>query len=180
LFCNPASYEMNGAGKVVLDRQPGYLLSAQPCRPTSCGAVRIASPDPHAAPLIDAQSLTTEADCDAALRASRLLQRFAAAPSLRAVTSSAKAPDLTGLDDTGLMEAFRARASTVYHASCTCRMGHSAQDSVLDARLRVHGVPGLRVVDASAFPNVTSGNTNAPTMMLAMRAAELILEDASG
>jgi len=179
LFCNPASYEMSPAGRPVLDRAQGYLISAQPCRPTSRGEVRIASSDPDAAPLIEAHSLTTQADCDAALRASRLLQRFAAAPSLRAVTGAAKAPDLTGLDDAGLMEVFRARASTVYHASCTCRMGPSAQDSVLDARLRVHGVPGLRVVDASAFPNVTSGNTNAPTMMLAMRAAELILQDAS-
>jgi choline dehydrogenase len=178
LFCNPASYEMSSKGRPVLDREQGYLISAQPCRPTSRGAVRIASADPDAAPLIDAQSLTTRADRDAALQASRLLQRLATAPSLRAVTRAAKAPDLSQLDDAGLMEEFRARASTVYHASCTCRMGHSPRDSVLDARLRVHGVPGLRVVDASAFPNVTSGNTNAPTMMLAMRAAELILQDA--
>jgi choline dehydrogenase len=178
LFCNPVSYEMSPAGLPVLDHEQGYLISAQPCRPTSHGAVRIASPDPDDAPLIEANSLATDADCDAALRASRLLQRFAAAPSLRAVTRTAKAPDLTRLDDAGLMDVFRARASTVYHASCTCRMGHGPSDSVLDARLRVHGVPGLRVVDASAFPNVTSGNTNAPTMMLAMRAADLILQDA--
>lgn len=178
LFCNPASYEMSPAGRPVLDRAQGYLISAQPCRPTSRGAVRLASADPDAAPMIEANSLATEADRDAALRASRLLQRLAAAPSLRAVTRAAKAPDLTRLDDAGLMEVFRARASTVYHASCTCRMGHGPEDSVLDARLRVHGVPGLRVVDASAFPNVTSGNTNAPTMMLAMRAADLILQDA--
>ncbi|MEI4232099.1 GMC family oxidoreductase [Roseovarius sp. D22-M7] len=178
LFCNPASYEMSPAGRPVLDREQGYLISAQPCRPTSRGAVRIASPDPGDAPLIEANSLATEGDRDAALRASRLLQRLAMAPSLRAVTRAAKLPDLTCLDDDGLMAAFRARASTVYHASCTCRMGHGPEDSVLDARLQVHGVPGLRVVDASAFPNVTSGNTNAPTMMLAMRAADLILQDA--
>ncbi|MFO7759770.1 MAG: GMC family oxidoreductase N-terminal domain-containing protein [Roseovarius sp.] len=178
LFCNPASYEMSPEGRPKLDRAQGYLISAQPCRPTSRGAVRIASPNPDEAPLIEANSLTTVADRDAALQASQLLQTFAAAPSLRAVTTAAKSPDLTQLDNAGLMEVFRARASTVYHASCTCRMGRTAQDSVLDARLRVHGVPGLRVVDASAFPNVTSGNTNAPTMMLAMRAAELILQDA--
>lgn len=178
LFCNPASYEMLSSGPPALDRVPGYLISAQPCRPTSRGQVRLASPDPRAAPLIEANSLATEEDCATALRASRLLQRLARAPSLRAATTTAKTPDLLALDDAGLMEGFRTRASTVYHPSCTCRMGRGPQDSVLNARLQVHGVAGLRVVDASAFPNITSGNINAPTMMLAMRAADLILEDA--
>ena len=82
-------------------------------------------------------------------------------------------------DPDALMEDFRARASTVFHPTSTCRMGPGPRDSVLDSRLRVHGIAGLRVVDASAFPAVTSGNTNAPTMMLAVRAAEMILEDAA-
>lgn len=178
LFCNPASFEMTPAGRPVLDRQPGYLLSAQQCRPTSRGTVRIASSDPGDAPLIEPNSLATQEDRDAALRASRLLQRLASSPSLRARTAAAKAPDLTMMDDDGLMKNFRARASTVYHPSCTCRMGRNARDSVLDARLQVHGLPGLRVVDASAFPNITSGNINAPTLMLAMRAADMILQAA--
>jgi choline dehydrogenase len=72
---------------------------------------------------------------------------------------------------------FRKRAGTVFHASCTCAMGPDARASVVDARLRVHGVGGLRIVDASIFPNLTSGNTNAPTMMVAEKAADLILED---
>ena len=80
--------------------------------------------------------------------------------------------------DAALLDDFRNRASTVYHPSCTCRMGHGPHDSVLNARLQVHGVPGLRVVDASAFPNITSGNINAPTLMLAMRAADMVLQDA--
>ena len=108
-----------------------------------------------------------------------MLQSFAAADSLKAVTSQAKAPDLMMLDEEGLLADFRQRASTVFHPTCTCRMGHDVHSSVLDERLRVHGVAGVRVVDASAFPNITSGNTNAPTMMLAMRGADLILEDAS-
>jgi choline dehydrogenase len=95
------------------------------------------------------------------------------------VTTKAKAPDLMALDDDGLLGDFKQRASTVYHASCTCRMGADDRTAVLDERLRVYGVAGVRVVDASAFPNITSGNTNAPTLMLAMRAADLILEDAS-
>jgi choline dehydrogenase len=70
---------------------------------------------------------------------------------------------------------FRARASTVFHASCTCAMGPDPAHAVVDAQLRVHGLERLRVADASAFPAVTSGNTNAPTVMLAEKAADLIL-----
>ena len=178
LFCNPASYEIDGAGRVVPDRQPGYLLSAQPCRPTSRGHVRIASPSWRDAPMIQPNSLATVEDRDVAVRASKVIRTLARSPHLRAVTSEPKSPELDRLEDPALLDDFRSRASTVYHPSCTCRMGHGPQDSVLDARLRVHGVPGLRVVDASAFPNITSGNINAPTMMLAMRAAEMVLQDA--
>ena len=84
--------------------------------------------------------------------------------------------DESSADDEVLLD-FKERANSIYHASCTCRMGRTAQDSVTDARLRVHGIAGLRVIDASAFPNVTSGNTNAPVMMLAARGAEMILQD---
>jgi choline dehydrogenase len=178
LYFNPVSYGVNASGKVVPDRTAGYQISAQPCRPTSTGTIEIGSANPHDAPLISAQSLATPHDMDAALSAGRVLQRFGNAACLRAVTARAKAPDLLAMDDEALLADFRARASTVYHPTSTCRMGRTAQDSVLDARLRVHGVSGLRVADASSFPNITSGNTNAPVMMLAMRAADLILEDA--
>ncbi|MDE4142691.1 MULTISPECIES: GMC family oxidoreductase [Rhodobacterales] len=179
LFCNPASYEITPKGKVVMDRQQGYLLSAQPCRPTSRGRIRIRSADPRERPLIEANSLATPEDRGMAVRASRVLQRLAETPALRAVTSGCKTKGFADMEDEALLEAFRARASTVYHPTCTCRMGEGPQDSVVDGRLRVHGLAGLRVVDASAFPNITSGNTNAPTMMLAARAADLILQDSS-
>ncbi|WP_303436944.1 GMC family oxidoreductase [Salipiger sp. 1_MG-2023] len=178
LFCNPASYEVTPDGKVVLDRDPGYLLSAQPCRPTSRGSVRIRSADHREAPAIRPNSLATQADRDAAVRASRVLHALSQTDALRSVTSAAKLPSLETMDDAAMLDEFRNRASTVFHPSCTCRMGQDAQDSVIDARLRVHGVPGLRIADASAFPNITSGNTNAPTMMLALRAADIILQDA--
>jgi choline dehydrogenase len=178
LFCNPASYEIDRSGKVVSDRQPGYLLSAQPCRPTSRGHVRIASASWCDAPVIQPNSLATEDDRAAVVRASKVIRVLARSPQLQAVTAFAKSPEFDSMDDSALLNDFRNRASTVYHPSCTCRMGHGPQDSVLNARLQVHGVPGLRVVDASAFPNITSGNINAPTMMLAMRAAEMVLEDA--
>jgi choline dehydrogenase len=178
LYFNPVSYRVSATGITIVDRSAGYQISAQPCRPTSTGSIEITSLNTQDAPRIMPQSLTTKEDRAAAIRASKALQRFAKTASLQAVTTAAKSPDLMTLDDAALLEDFQNRASTVYHPTCTCRMGHTDQDSVLDERLRVHGVQGLRVADASAFPNITSGNTNAPTMMLAMRAADMIVEDA--
>ena len=80
------------------------------------------------------------------------------------------------MDDADLLALFRETAGTVFHPCGTCAMGDDPKRTVLDANLRVHGVSRLRVIDASAFPNITSGNTNAPTMMLALRAASLIAQ----
>jgi choline dehydrogenase len=84
-------------------------------------------------------------------------------------------PDLGSLGESELIADFRARAATVYHPVGTCRMGKNAADAVVDSSLRVHGVEHLRVVDASVFPAVTSANTNAPTLMVAQKAADLII-----
>lgn len=178
IYCNPASYTITPAGAARIDAAPGFLLSAQPSRPTSRGSVTIASGDPARAPIIQPNSLSTDADRMMAIRAGRALQALARTPTLRNLTANRRSPDIVGMDDDALLENFKNRATSVFHASCTCRMGRDARDSVLDGQLRVHGVRGLRVVDASAFPNVTSGNTNAPTLMLASRAADLILRNA--
>lgn len=112
-----------------------------------------------------------------AIAACRTVQKLAETPAMKAVTTDG--PNIAAMSDEDMLSDFRQRANSIYHASCTCRMGRSAKDSVTDARLRVHGVAGLRVIDASSFPNVTSGNTGAPVMMLAARGAEMILEDAT-
>jgi choline dehydrogenase len=108
-----------------------------------------------------------------------MIQHLARTPELSACTDPARRPAVMGMTgDAELLQSYRETAATDFHPTCSCRMGRDASDSVLDPRLRVHGIAGLRVADASAFPNVTSANTNAPVMMLAERAAELILEDA--
>lgn len=175
VYGNPMSYAIRPDGKADVDAKAGFLICAQPCRPTSRGDVAIKSADPKVAPVIRPNSLSTEADCAMAIKASRIAQKLAETPEMRSVVLDG--PDMSAMSDDDLLADFRARAGSVYHASCTCRMGHSENDSVLDARLRVRGVTGLRVIDASSFPNVTSGNTNAPVMMLAARGAELILQD---
>ncbi|MEM1074136.1 MAG: GMC family oxidoreductase N-terminal domain-containing protein [Pseudomonadota bacterium] len=176
VYCNPASYNVN-AGQAEIDSTPGYLLCAQPSRPTSRGSVTIASSDPVEAPLIQPNSLVTEEDQRAAVSAGRMLQKLARTPTLKRVTKACYTESFDSFDDEALLTHFRNTAGSVFHASCTCRMGADASNSVLDNRLKVHGLAGLRVVDASAFPNITSGNTNAPTMMLATMASDMILED---
>lgn len=178
LYCNPASYQIPESGKPRMDRKAGFLLCAQPCRPTSRGEIRIVSADPDQPPAIVPNSLATQEDQQMAVKASKLIQQLALAPALRDVTAERMVPDIVGMEETELLENFRQHAGTVFHPCGSCRMGENENDSVLDSRLRVHGMQGLRVVDASAFPNITSGNINAPTMMLAARASQLILEDA--
>ena len=177
IFCNPIVYSARANGTPHVGRAPGYILSAQPCRPTSRGEIRIRSPRPRDLPEIRPNSLDTEHDRHAAIRAGRLLQRLARSAALTETRRDALGPDVLTMDDEALLKDFRARATTVFHPTCTCRMGDDPAHSVVDARLRVHGTGRLRVIDASAFPNITSGNTNAPTMMLAARAADLIRED---
>ncbi|MCY6379840.1 GMC family oxidoreductase [Hoeflea prorocentri] len=177
IYCNPATYSTGSGAAPQIDPEPGFLLSYQPCRPTSRGRIDIASSDPDDAPRIRPNSLTTNEDCAAIMRGARLLQRLIETPTMVKLIKSPRQPDLRNLSDEEALNDFKQRAATVYHPTSTCRMGTNKSNSVLDARLRVHEVEGLRVVDASAFPNLTSGNTNAPTIMLAQKGADMILED---
>ena len=177
IYCNPATYSTGGGNRPNIDPQPGFLLSFQPSRPTSRGRIDIASSDPSDAPKIKPNSLSTTADHDAVIRGARLLRELIDTPTIKRLIKMPREPDLMDLEDRAALADFKQRATTVYHPTSTCRMGTDAGNSVLDSRLRVHGCTCLRVIDASAFPNVTSGNTNAPTIMLAQRGADLILED---
>ena len=178
LYFTPLTYSVTYENKRPLtktDPHPGFALSFNPCRPTSRGSIEIASPDPHAPPLIRPNSLSTAYDEDNVVAATKLLARMQRTTALQSLIAAPPASDPTAMDEEAMLADFRARASTVFHACGTCRMGPSEADSVVDSSLRVHGVDGLRVVDASIFPNVTSANTNAPSIMVAARAADIIL-----
>jgi len=180
LYFNPISYRLlphKDKTRLAIDPFNGFIICAQPTRPTSRGRVDIASTDAMAAPRIRPNSLATDEDRMAVVAGGRLCQLLMASKALSTLVERSEAPHLPELDDLGLLSDFRARASTVYHPVSTCRMGENPSTTVVSSRLKVHGVDGLRVVDASVFPNITSGNTNAPTMMLALRGADLILED---
>ena len=180
LYFNPISYKFlphKDRSRLTIDAFNGFIICAQPARPTSRGRIDIKSADSTVAPQIQPNSLATEEDRQQSIAGGRLCQRIMHSNAMLDLVECSIAPHLNELDDAGLLEDFRQRASTVFHPVSTCRMGKSQQVSVVDSRLKVHGVAGLRVIDASTFPNITSGNTNAPTMMLALKAADMVLED---
>jgi choline dehydrogenase len=159
------------------DPFPGFTTRAQPCRPTSRGFVSLRSPDPAQPPRIVPNSLATQHDRDELLAAARFLRALAATPALSAIIADEIRPGAAVQSDRHLMEDIAQRASSAHHPVGTCKMGPDPRQAVVDAALCVHGLRGLRVVDASVFPTLTSGNPNAPVIMLAEKAADLILAD---
>ncbi|MCW6507882.1 GMC family oxidoreductase [Lichenifustis flavocetrariae] len=179
LYFNPLSYRVpeNPRSGLKPEPYPGFLLAFNACRPSSRGAVTIDGPDPEAAPLIRPNYLSTDHDRSEAVQGARLARRIMEAPSLRDVTLAEMPPSAEASTDADLLAWFRQSSGSIYHLCGSCGMGRDPQRSVVDAKLRVHGLPNLRVVDASIFPNVTTGNINAPTMMVAEKGAAIILAD---
>ena len=153
----------------------GHGFSCHVCllRPRSRGSVRLASNDPFAAPLIDPNFLGDRDDMDRMVRGFKLMRHILAQPALAAAQGLELAASAEAQTDAQIEHFIRDHADTIYHPVGTCRMGSGALD-VVDAQLRVHGLAGLRVVDASIMPRVVGGNTNAPVIMIAEKAADMI------
>ena len=157
----------------TLARHPGMMINFGQCRPDSRGTLRLRSPEPGDKPLIQANYLSAPSDQDMMLRAARLSRRIGRTGPLRDMVLEEIAPTPDLEDDEALLDHLRATATTVYHPCGTCRMG--ADDAaVVDPQLRVRGVAGLRVADASVMPLVPSSNIQPAVMMVAERAADFI------
>lgn len=181
LYFSPLTYEKSVPGKRALTRTDpfsGFTTSVSPCRPTSVGHLEIKSPDPKDAPAIHPNYLATSHDVEELLAGARFLRRLAATPALSSIIAEELKPGPKQASDAELVADIRARAYSVFHPVSTCRMGPGAAENVVDPRLRVHGIAGLRVIDASIFPTVTSGNTNAPAIMVGEKGSDLVLADA--
>jgi choline dehydrogenase len=169
----PASYREGQPG--LLDDVPGVTCGIWQHRPESVGYVRARSTDPFEQPIIQPNYLEAERDRQALLGGIRLGRRFLATPELSPWIQSEFKPGPERVSDDELLDWAYREGSTAYHLVGTCRMGPEDDPmAVVDPQLRVRGVQGLRVVDASVMPAVTSGNTNAPTMMIAEKASDLI------
>ena len=180
LYFSPMSYERAVPGVRALmkpDPFSGFSTSVSPCQPTSRGYLQIRSADAKDPPAIFPNLLATEHDVAEMLAGVKFLRRLAAAASFAALIDEELKPGPQAQSDDALIADIRARAYSVFHPCGTCRMGPEPRAAVVDHRLRVHGLAALRVVDASIFPAVTSGNTNAPAIMVGEKGAALILED---
>lgn len=156
----------------------GLSIGLSNCRPESTGEVMIRSPDPFTHPKISFNVYGTAGDEAEMLAAVKFIRRIASHDPMRGLIAEELRPGPHVTSDADLIHDFRQRSGTVYHHACTCRMGPDPATSVVDPLLRVHGVERLRVCDASVFPNLIAGNTNAPSMMMGWRGAELIRGDA--
>ena len=154
----------------------GFTMSVCQLRPTSRGHVRIKSADPLAPPAMQPNYLATEEDRRCAVEGVKYARRLAATVAMRPYVLAEHRPGSAATSDADLLEFAREFGATIFHPSGTCGMGSGPQ-AVVDDRLRVHGVAALRVVDCSIMPTLVSGNTNAPVVMIAEKASELILAD---
>ncbi len=161
--------------RLVLDRFPGVSIGAFPLRPRSRGFVHAQSPDPMAPPAMCGNYLDHPDDVQTTLDAIRVVRQVAAQPALQRFGLEEIRPGPGAVTDEALMDFVRASSQTSYHPVGTCRMGSDAA-SVVDERLCVRGVDGLRVADASVFPTMCAANTNAPAMVVGRKAAQMILE----
>lgn len=168
-----------GAGKMEIDIFDGITVASFQIRPRSRGSCHITSADPVADPVLVSNHFTHPDDIDACLKALRMSRNIASAGPLARVIEGEERPGPKAASDEALIDYLRATGATAYHPVGTCRIGTDAAQSVVDTRLRVHGIQGLRVADGSVMPSIAATNTNAVIIAIGERAAAFALEDAT-
>jgi choline dehydrogenase len=177
----PATMDMEkltASQKMVLEDKPGLTIAPCQVRPESRGVVRIKSADPTQHPAIEPNYLSDPLDQEVAVAALKWGRKIAAQPALQPFIDHEMSPGPALSRDRDLLTYAKMAGGTIYHPVGTCQMGHGPM-AVTDPQLRVHGLEGLRVVDASVMPRLVSGNTNAPTIMIAEKAADMIMASAN-
>jgi choline dehydrogenase len=175
LLFTPASYAQGVFRQ--LEREAGMTVAVCPVRPESRGTIMAQSPDPAVYPAIRPNYLSAPSDLRVLIAGIEHTRRIFAQPAIAAYSVAETVPGPEIQSDEQFAEFARNAGTNVFHPVGTCKMGTDPM-AVVDARLRVHGIEGLRVIDASIMPAVTTGNTNAPTIMIGEKGAEMIKEDA--
>ncbi|MEC9153545.1 MAG: GMC family oxidoreductase N-terminal domain-containing protein [Pseudomonadota bacterium] len=161
-----------------ISKQSGMTCYAHPMRPESTGNIHIKAADPRQAPAINFNFLTAPVDAELTIKAVRIARSIMTAPAMAPLQVEELSPGSELQKDDEILDWIKAAAETTYHPVGTCKMGQDDR-AVVDERLRVKGTMGLRIADASIMPTLISGNTNAPSIMIGEKAAEMVLEDAA-
>jgi choline dehydrogenase len=176
LLFTPASYDNASFGE--LERAAGMTVAICPVRPDSRGTIMARSADPLEKPVITPNYLSAPGDEQVMLAGIRFTRNIFAAPAIAQYSVAETLPGPEIVSDEALVEHTRQYGTTIFHPVGTCKMGEDPR-AVVDSRLRVHSIGGLRVIDASVMPTLTTGNTNAPTIMIGEKGAAMIREDAA-
>ena len=180
LYFSPLSYSTAPQGKRPLmspDPYPAVRLGFNPTKPTSEGWISLKSSDPFESPKFVGNYLSTEEDKKVMITGMHLMRKFLKTKAMRDIVEEELSPGSDFNDDKSFMDFARSEGGTVFHQCGTCRIGKDISSSVVDESLKVHGIDGLRVADASIFPRITTGNTNAPSIMVGEKAADIILAE---
>ena len=180
IYFNPITYSITHKNKRPLlktDKFDGFIIGYNSCRPKSLGDISLKSPSTYDMPIIDPKFLNHDEDVHDVLCAIDFAKTLAKTKSISNIREATIKNDLLNANDQEMLSHFRNNAVSVYHPCGTCRMSNNKNNGVVSKRLKVHGVDNLWVVDASIFPNITSGNINATVMMLANLGSKLIIED---
>jgi choline dehydrogenase len=161
-----------------LARESGFTCYAHPMRPESKGHIHITSADPHRPPAINFNFLSAPVDGELTIRAVRIARAVMTAPAMAPLQISEIGPGPSVTTDDDILDWVKRMAETTYHPVGTCKMGSDPM-AVVNAQLQVHGLDGLRVADASIMPTLTSGNTNAPSIMIGEKAADMVLQSSA-
>jgi choline dehydrogenase len=158
----------------ILQEFPSMTISVYQLRPESLGSIHIRSANPDDQPKILFNFLTNSIDQQCMVDGFNTIRKIAAQPALDVYRGDEYSPGMDVRTDDEILHYIRNNSQTAYHPIGTCRMGPEGQNTVVDERLRVHGISGLRIADASIFPTMPSGNTNAPSIMVGEKAAEIL------
>jgi choline dehydrogenase len=161
-----------------IGKEAGFTCYAHPMRPESKGHIHITSADPRRPPAINFNFLSAPPDAELTVTAIRIARAIMTAPAMAPLRVTEMAPGAERTTDDEIIDWVKNSAETTYHPVGTCKMGSDPM-AVVDAQLRVHGIAGLRVADASIMPTLTSGNTNAPSIMIGEKAADMVLRQAA-
>ena len=180
LYCSPLSYTRAPAKtRPLMNPDPfsAFMLGLSNCRPQSTGSITLRSADPFDDPIIHANYFSAPEDMQELIAGTRYLRQMVQTDAMQEVVIEELVPGESVQSEEQLEHFIRQSAWTVFHPCCSCRMGPDPATNVVDAQLRIHGLQNIRVADASIFPHIVSGNTNAPCMMVAEKASDMILQD---